>query len=180
MRHLARLRSATLCGLLASGALALGSPAYEAVVAWVTGPAGDAAPAPFGRAPPSDAPLVVRHAPFQPQALIDKPLFLPARAKPQAPPPALPVEVAALPPIVEEPPPAYVVQGIVATLTARKALLRTGDRPRSSWIAEGAVSAEGWTLLSIGLNCVTLRKGARLLTLDLKPTRARKSLIAIK
>lgn len=111
-------------------------------------------------APPAEAPR------YQPDMVHARPLFSPSRR-----PPARVVARAPLPePVaspVFEPPPSYLIGGVVVSSSLSKALLRRQLREAGRWFALGEATDEGWVVASINPEMVTLARGTRQVTLPL-------------
>ncbi len=110
--------------------------------------------------PPAESPR------YQPGMLNTRPLFSPSRR-----PPARVVARAPLPePVASpafEPPPNYLIGGVVVSSGLSKALLRRQLREAGRWFALGEATDEGWVVASINPEMVTLARGARQVTLPL-------------
>lgn len=111
-------------------------------------------------APPAEAPR------YQPGVLNARPLFSPSRR-----PPASVVARAPLPePVVSpvmEPPPSYLIGGVVVSSGLSKALLRRQLREAGRWFSLGETTDEGWVVASIKPDRVTLARGGRQVALPL-------------
>ncbi|MGO4672132.1 hypothetical protein AB4Z40_04465 [Bosea sp. 2YAB26] len=111
-------------------------------------------------APPAETPR------YQPDMVNARPLFSSSRR-----PPASFVARAPMPePVaspVFEPPPSYLIGGVVVSSGLSKALLRRQLREAGRWFALGEATDEGWVVASINPEMVTLARGARQVTLPL-------------
>jgi hypothetical protein len=110
--------------------------------------------------------------PFEPAALVARPLFSPSRSPP-VPTPASVVPEAPPAPVLavslEQPPdPAYVVGGVVISPAFRKVLLRAEGWAKGRWLREGESTPEGWTVSQISAAKVILARAKRELSLPLR------------
>jgi hypothetical protein len=100
---------------------------------------------------------------FAPNALLARPLFSPSRRQPVQAEPIVetPAEVVSVAPAPEEPPPSYIVGGLVVSAEVRKILLRREQREAAKWLSQGDMTGEGWTIVSIKPDGVVLERGGR-------------------
>jgi hypothetical protein len=110
--------------------------------------------------------------PFEPAALVERPLFSPTRTDPKPPATPVVVETPAAPVLAaslqEAPDPAFVVGGVVISPAFRKVLLRGEGWAKGRWLREGESTPEGWTVSKISAAKVTLSRGKRELSFPLR------------
>ncbi len=117
---------------------------------------------------------LVSETPFEPDALLSRPLFSPTRARPNPPPaPSEPEQSVSVepPPAPELEPPTYLVSGIVVGPAVHRTLLRTQTHEKGRWFEKGETTAEGWRIASVERQAVVLERSGRLFVLKL-PGRA--------
>lgn len=122
-----------------------------------------AAPEPWlpprpSRASATDPPAVPM--PFEPSALFTQPVFAITRMPPQpsAPPAETPVAASPSPPSIEVAPPNYVLAGIMISAVEQKVLLKNHKTEKGFWISRGQNTRDGWTVLTVKPDKVTLGK----------------------
>jgi hypothetical protein len=100
---------------------------------------------------------------YEPGLLVTKPLFSPSRTPPGPPVAAAPEPEPEPAPVVveEQPPPRYIVGGVIVSPALRKTLLRKQPREPGQWLSQGEKTRDGWTVATISPGEVILTRGER-------------------
>lgn len=102
------------------------------------------------------------------RATRERPLFVPSRRPPEAPPPPVAVEPSAPPPApveAQDPPPRFTLLGIIRSPKQGEAAVVLDDADHTSFNLKPGDGRRGWQVQSIAGTVVTLRNGERTLAL---------------
>ena len=109
---------------------------------------------------------------FAPIAVLASPLFLatrtPVRSPAPIPEPVAEAPIAAVIPAVDSAPPDYILAGVMISSAERKVLLRKHTNERGLWIKHGNSTADGWVVLTVGSERVTLTRDQKEFGLSLR------------
>ena len=140
--------------------------------------AADAAPPdPAASAPPGGALAGIPLATLN--ATRERPLFLPSRRRPEAPPAPPALEPVALPPPApraEEPPPRLTLLGIIRSPKTGGAAVVLDEADHTSVSLKPGDDRHGWVVQAIEGNTVTLKNGERVVSLTYPEAQSRPGL----